>query len=383
MKIYLFLLLFFVSSSGVFASRNPKAREVVGKLFCSLADKFKKNPSVISEWAEYSSNGFGVDEIKKLIEFGGDIDQKKLFVDTYIKCKPEKKKFCLRVLHDVFSEATEQGRRFVGKNPSSFMTNLDKICHGRFDGCVDVLKKFCDDISNCDLFDVVSNASAQNLDTYLSNTAKEASAYLEDSSKLSEIADIMDSLSLNGSLPGNYINADNYININDLMGMESALGIKNTNGSYLSRVKGVWDKCNKLPIKIVCGPLASISKGDLDKLRSGGNTFKNEGELFGKPSFPTSPGNYLYKRYDSSKYVELDVNFNPRGGKRGADRIVYHKETGEVFLTNDHYRSGTYLGCFKKPCRPMQEVTTACASANCKVDLNILLSFSGKLGLSY
>ena len=67
-----------------------------------------------------------------------------------------------------------------------------------------------------------------------------------------------------------------------------------------------------------------------DKLQGkniGGDTFNNREQIL-----PIT---------NSNTYIEVDVNNN--GGSRGSNRIVYNRYTFDIYFTNDHYASFTFM----------------------------------------
>lgn len=75
---------------------------------------------------------------------------------------------------------------------------------------------------------------------------------------------------------------------------------------------------------------------------SGSNVWQNsslQGKYIGGDTFKNYEG-YL-PIIDNNTYIELDVNCDK--GKRGAHRIVYNRKNFDIYYTDDHYYTFTYM----------------------------------------
>lgn len=99
----------------------------------------------------------------------------------------------------------------------------------------------------------------------------------------------------------------------------------------------------------------------LEQYQFGGNTYHNKLKD-GIRAFPNINKN---KNGTSIKsmYVEMDIDVNVLAGKRGSKRIVYDKETGDAWFTDDHYETSTYAGCLglkNKTCTDVDTLKEIC-----------------------
>lgn len=127
-------------------------------------------------------------------------------------------------------------------------------------------------------------------------------------------------------------NVKSYLNIKDLNQVKENLEYVN----HLDVVAYIY-YFHKLPsnylTKNQAKSLGWKGSGNLwvnDKLKGkaiGGDTFKNYEQLL--------------PLVDKNTYIEVDVNCS--GGNRGKYRIVYNRYTFDIYYTDDHYNSFTYM----------------------------------------
>ena len=118
-----------------------------------------------------------------------------------------------------------------------------------------------------------------------------------------------------------------------------------------------------------------------ESFRFGGNRFKNVSEN-GTFRLPLTrqqrnlPGRKV-QHANHSPYVEADLF---RGtNNRGAKRVVYNGETGDVYVTGKHYDKAYYIGCIhgqkNKKCTSIQKIKNECKKPNfsCIVDEQLII----------
>lgn len=199
----------------------------------------------------------------------------------------------------------------LGDNENSVTADI------KFVNCKDYRYDYTWESSNEDVIDNLGNVTIQDIDTVviISLTVKNQE----------KIVDKTFTLTVKGN------NQDDYEYTYDLENVKSALSL-----NELRNVSEDEEYTNHLDVIAYIHKYHKLPSNYLTKSQAkaigwtkgiGGDTFNNR-----EQELPITAKN---------TYVEVDVNFY--GSNRGSHRLVYNRYTFDIYYTDDHYQSFTYM----------------------------------------